>query len=264
MTEHIIVVTDLDGSLLDHHSYSWEEAREALSLLRSEGIPLVLCSSKTAAEMHAWRKKLDIRYPFIVENGGAIYLPPDASSGKDWKKHVLGMNRADIKSRLLTIRDAGFSFKGFLEMTVAEVMDATGLDEASSELAMMREFTEPLLWQDEESKKPDFGKQLRQQGLEVVEGGRFLHVSSGCDKGRALLWLKAYYKNEFGCEPVVIALGDSGNDVSMLEAADRSVVVKSPVRTYPAVNHMDTYYTKLEGPAGWNEAILNYMTNRKG
>lgn len=264
MTKHMIVVTDLDGSLLDHYTYDWKEAGEALSLLRSEGIPLIMCSSKTAAEMQVWRKNLEICFPFIAENGGAIYLPPDSTADKEWRKHTFGMNRADITSRLQNARDAGFRFKGFQEMNVAEVMAATGLDEVSSELAMLREFTEPLLWQDEESKKADFEKQMSQLGLEVVEGGRFLHVSSGCDKGRALLWLKKYYEEALGCEATVVALGDGGNDVSMLKAADRPVVVKSPVRTYPEVNHTHVYHTEFEGPAGWNEAILKLIKDREG
>ncbi|MGA0327631.1 MAG: hypothetical protein ACO3OK_11595, partial [Limisphaerales bacterium] len=41
-----VVVTDLDGSLLDHHTYSFEAALPALSVLKEEGIPLILNTSK--------------------------------------------------------------------------------------------------------------------------------------------------------------------------------------------------------------------------
>ena len=69
---NLIVYTDLDGSLLDGTTYSYEPATPALAALREQGIPLVLVSSKTRAEMEPLRQRLDHRDPFIVENGGAV------------------------------------------------------------------------------------------------------------------------------------------------------------------------------------------------
>lgn len=75
---HLLVFTDLDGTLLDHHTYSWQPARPALERLDGLKIPLILCSSKTSPEMLGLRAELGNRHPFIVENGG-IY-----SKGEDW------------------------------------------------------------------------------------------------------------------------------------------------------------------------------------
>lgn len=44
-----VVYTDLDGSLLDHHSYSFEPAQTMLMHLAARGIPLIPCTSKPAA-----------------------------------------------------------------------------------------------------------------------------------------------------------------------------------------------------------------------
>ena len=71
----MIIVTDLDGTLLHPRTYSFEEALPALKLVRERGVPLVLCSSKTRAELEVCRKRLDNGHPFISENGGGIYLP---------------------------------------------------------------------------------------------------------------------------------------------------------------------------------------------
>jgi mannosyl-3-phosphoglycerate phosphatase len=46
-----VIFTDLDGTLLDPENYSFKDAQPALDLIRAKGIPLVLCSSKTRAEM---------------------------------------------------------------------------------------------------------------------------------------------------------------------------------------------------------------------
>ena len=48
------VVTDLDGTLLDH-SYSWEPARSTISALKQQGILVIPCTSKTAEEVRARR-----------------------------------------------------------------------------------------------------------------------------------------------------------------------------------------------------------------
>src|SRR4030095_2019373 len=38
-----VVVTDVDGCLLDAATYSWDAARPAIEALKQRGIPLVLC-----------------------------------------------------------------------------------------------------------------------------------------------------------------------------------------------------------------------------
>ena len=68
----LVVFSDLDGTLLDHYTYSFEDARPALGRLRAAGVPLVLCTSKTRAEIAPLRDALRNTHPFISENGGAV------------------------------------------------------------------------------------------------------------------------------------------------------------------------------------------------
>ena len=71
-----VVFSDLDGTLLDESSYSFKDALPAVRLLQLRAIPLVLCSSKTRAEIEPCRLSLHNRHPFISENGGGIFIPP--------------------------------------------------------------------------------------------------------------------------------------------------------------------------------------------
>lgn len=49
--------SDLDGTLLDSHSYDWQPAAPSLSRLREANVPVILCSSKTSAEMLYLQKR---------------------------------------------------------------------------------------------------------------------------------------------------------------------------------------------------------------
>lgn len=260
MSAPIIVVTDLDGTLLDHHDYSWRQAEPGLRLLRDRHIPLVLCSSKTVWEMLPLRQALDNDEPIVAENGAAIYLPGD---GED-SVLAFGLPRPEILAILARLRqEEGVDYRGFNDMTVEEVMAATGLDHTAALNARRREYTEPLLWQDTPAKLERFRQRLGEAGLDSVAGGRFLHVSAGCDKGRAVDWLRDYYGKRLG-EPVsVIALGDSDNDVGMLEKADLPVLVRSPVKPFPRVDHDRVYRTEAIGPAGWAEAVTNLLNQHR-
>ncbi|MFB3136761.1 MAG: HAD hydrolase family protein [Nitrospirales bacterium] len=74
-TTRLVIFTDLDGSLLDTETYRFDAARAALEELTARQVPLVLCTSKTRAEVEPLRQELGITDPFIVENGGAsIFL----------------------------------------------------------------------------------------------------------------------------------------------------------------------------------------------
>ena len=68
----IWVVSDVDGTLMDH-SYDLTPAKETIKLLQKLSIPVILCTSKTAAEVKVIRKQLNLTDPYIVENGAAIY-----------------------------------------------------------------------------------------------------------------------------------------------------------------------------------------------
>ncbi|KAF5413010.1 MAG: Glucosyl-3-phosphoglycerate/mannosyl-3- phosphoglycerate phosphatase [Candidatus Methanocomedens sp.] len=72
-----VIYTDMDGTLIDHDTYSYEAALPALDLIRKRNIPLVFCTSKTRAELEVYCKELEIYHPLISENGGAIFIPED-------------------------------------------------------------------------------------------------------------------------------------------------------------------------------------------
>ncbi|HAC9004228.1 TPA: HAD hydrolase family protein, partial [Salmonella enterica subsp. enterica] len=47
----LLIFTDLDGTLLNSHTFEWQPAAPWLTRLHESGVPVILCSSKTAAEM---------------------------------------------------------------------------------------------------------------------------------------------------------------------------------------------------------------------
>ena len=72
-----LVVTDLDGSLLDHHTYDFSPAAPWLARFKQMGVPVIPVTSKTRAELIPLREALGLTAtPFIAENGAVIGLPP--------------------------------------------------------------------------------------------------------------------------------------------------------------------------------------------
>ena len=105
-----VIFTDLDGTLLDEN-YSFKKAKPALDLVREKKIPLVICTSKTRAEIEVYRKKLRNNHPFISENGGAIFIPKKyftkkfkyTKKTKDYYIIELGTPYEQLKKVLKTI-----------------------------------------------------------------------------------------------------------------------------------------------------------------
>lgn len=267
----IIVFTDLDGTLLDHFSYSFDPALPAIRALQARRIPWILCSSKTRPEILRLRQALGNTWPYILENGGGIGFDPatwyPADAGVAERDGVMvksfGPTREEILQQLEALK-SDFRFRGFNQMSQAEIMQCTGLDPRGADLAGQREFTEPLLWQDSEENRVVFARRLNEAGLRCVPGGRFIHVMGHYDKARAMSWLVDAMPG-IGQHTRIIALGDSDNDIGMLEYADLGVVIKSPVHDAPEL-HSDhgngkheVLYTEQPGPVGWNQALTGIL-----
>lgn len=249
----LLVFTDLDGTLIDHDSYSWEPARPALEAIKKIGAGLVLSSSKTPMEIAELRTELDAeQWPAIVENGAGI-LPPFADGKIDPAAYQTLRQQLDELPN-----DLRMNFVGFGDLSVEEVSKNTGLGPADAALAKKRCFSEPGIWLGSESQKREFLERLAQKGITAKQGGRFLTLSFGTDKVDQVRELVASYAPK-----VTIALGDAPNDISMLEAADYGVVVANPKGA--PLPELQTeadgriIRTQDPGPVGWNTAILQLL-----
>jgi len=256
----IVVVTDLDGTLLDHHSYSFRPAMPALACLRRLGIPCILNSSKTFDEMLQLRDELNNTSPFVCENGGAVFIP--RQSGHGFNSEMTGSSYGSILKILENLRASGFLFRGFNDMSVEELADVTGLPTDKAAMAKKRHASEPIEWLDDENKLNEFSGALSCQNLRLLKGGRFYHVMGTNDKSEAVTYFRDYYGKLWNSDVKIIALGDGGNDLSMLEAADYPIVIPGINQTLKPENPASRTATE-PGPAGWNNmllALLNELT----
>jgi mannosyl-3-phosphoglycerate phosphatase len=278
-----LLFSDLDGTLLDHASYDYAPALPALDRLARAGVPVVLASSKTLAEMARYQTVLGLSAPLIVETGAAVCLPPSAqglaptgrtASGAgglagQWRPTGgyrvlrLGPSYARIRAHLEALRrDVGYAFRGFADLDAAQVAALTGLAPRDAARARQRLCSEPLIWEDTSAALERFRGALAARGLRLIRGGRFLHVlGRRADKGRAMAVVVDLYRRagDPGA-PRSVALGDSPNDLDMLQRADLAVVVRNhrvPRLTVPG--RSDVRRTRAEGPRGWNEAVLAFL-----
>ncbi|MDT8447843.1 MAG: HAD-IIB family hydrolase [bacterium] len=256
-----LIFTDLDGTLLDHHSYSYQAARPALDWLASQSIPVVLVSSKTASEMKDLQQELDLQHPFVSENGGGIYLPEGYFEGRrgPLRAETLGATRAELLDFIAPYYDQ-YKFVGFDRMSAEEVAQSTGLPLERAQQAKEREFSEPLLWQDRPEAAKELAHAAQVAGYKLVRGGRFWHLMGPTDKAGALISLSGRYQKMWDQKPVTIALGDSPNDIGMLEAANVAVVL-SAQENAPLKLHHSGQVLRPEGagPTGWCQAMQQYF-----
>lgn len=262
LEKNIIVSTDLDGTLLDHFSYSWKAAKESLDYLTNRNIPIVINTSKTFAEVVQLQKELTIDAAFIVENGSAIYVSNDSKFASyfdafdgQFKRTVFGIERSTVIDTLKEIRTQfKFAFQSYADWQVSDVMQHTGLNEDKAKLSISRQFSEPLVWQDTEEHFKVFREAIAAKGMRLIRGGRFIHILGQVSKGTALTSLQnILFPNE---KSSLICLGDSYNDLDMLEIADIPVLVRSPVHDFPPHHCANPpIFTQGFGPKGWHEAM---------
>lgn len=273
MQKRVMVVTDLDGSLLDD-AYSWAAALPALEMIQARGIPLLLNSSKTMAEMREFANVLQTMAPVIAENGGLLAVH-EASGLLDrhnvqerFNEYLIqlnGLSRHVIlaKAHALRMRDA-YRFEGFADWTDAQVREHTGLSGTMARYSRSRYATEPIVWHDTADRLQLFEAELAKHAIRVVQGGRFLHLMGQVDKGDGMqAAIRLYQHAQPDSEWCVIALGDSANDLAMLEAADIAVVI--PHADGPHIQPQAARVVHASAPAsvGWNQALLDLLDQYK-
>lgn len=252
-----LVFTDLDGTLLDHDSYSFEAARPALDLLKARGIPVILASSKTEAEMRPIADGIGISHPMIVENGAGVV-------GLNAETTVGDAHSSNRYMRLRTLlrelpKELGACFAGFGDWDVEEVSRQTGLPLSSAALARQRRFSEPGLFTGTDAEKRVFLDYLDAHGFTAVQGGRFFTLMPKTSKADRMAEVVAHYQRGSRDPVRTVALGDAPNDLAMLEAADCGIIIANPAHAPLSVTERERQGAILRseqaGPEGWNTMI---------
>lgn len=267
----LLVFTDLDGTLLNHYNYAWDDAAPALEALNEKHFPVVFTSSKTASELVNLKQQMHNHHPFICENGAVANVPlhyfsspvGQCETSDEFEPHYFGRSYQEIIDILNRLREIhGYHFRGFNDMELDDLVALTKLNREQALNAKQRQASEPFLWKDTNQAFDDFRKQLENENLIVTSGGRFFHVMSDVNKGKTVQWLiEQYQAVEPETQWISIGLGDSFNDVQMLEVVDYPVFISNAGTRQPDMAYISNLQRpQLPGPAGWNQAINSLMT----
>ena len=214
------IVTDLDGTLMDEN-YDISPARKTLDYLAELKIPVIPCTSKTASEVRYFRKENGLFDPFIVENGAAVYGSND-NNLSEWKL-ILGKTYKELRFILTKISEkVNYDLTPLNDLNHSQIYELTGLSDQGIIRALDRQWSVPFLNPPEHI----FEKVkliCESYNVHVFKGNRMSHLLSNTShKGEAVSKLKEHLQNQ---NVKIIALGDSPNDLPLLEYADISIVI---------------------------------------
>jgi len=273
-----VVFTDIDGTLIDIFTGHFSKTKKYVRELVRIKVPLVLCSSKTRAEQVEIIREAGLPDPFIVENGGAIFIPVGyfediqesvsnygVKTTGNFRAIELGKQVAQIRSDLQSIRDNyNLKFKGVSDLSIDEISRLTDMSREAVSCMIQREYGETIIDIDKDDLQY-FVTKVEELGLKVIFGGRFFDITGGNDKGTAVKLLIDLYRHKYKDDVVFFGIGDSKNDESMLRIVDYPMLVQRLDKTWQRLNIDGLNRLDGIGPEGWilayNE-ILNILENK--
>ncbi|MCP2604904.1 HAD-IIB family hydrolase [Candidatus Aminicenantes bacterium AH-873-B07] len=263
----IVIFSDVDGTLLDQN-YSFKKAEFALKNIKKRNIPLVLCSSKTYDEMIYLRRKMKNKDPFIVENGGAIFIPKKYFKKKfhysyvenDFKIIELFEKNISLRDILNKItKEININIVTIDEMNIKRISQLTGLSEKEAELVKRRKYSMPFLILDSEEKISIIEKKIKENGLYFTQGEKFYYITTST-KGKATNKLIELFENEYNKKIISIGIGDSFNDLPLLETVNIPILMRKLSGKYEErINLPNLIKTDKSGPEGWGKILTSLL-----
>ncbi|MEQ8956910.1 MAG: HAD-IIB family hydrolase [Coleofasciculus sp. C2-GNP5-27] len=274
MTKFSIIFTDLDGTLLDSDTYSYQNAIPVLNTLKDNHIPIIPVTSKTRLEVETLRQSLQLNDPFIIENGSGVFIPlnhnpltlPQSNQWGGYHLHRLGCTYTEARLGLEKIATAlNQPLRGFGDMSEAEICQLTGLSWDEAKQAKAREFTEPFVTPDKAT--PERLNEIVQDlGYRIVVGDRFCHlIGAGAGKGNAVQWLvDSYQSAQSHTQITTLGLGNSPNDLEMLEAVDIPIIVPGNKGIHPGLSGKGWQVAPAPGSQGGADAVRGVVLGEMG
>ena len=251
----VLIFTDLDGSLLHRDTFKFDEIKDYLKEIISEGILIIPNSSKTEKEILEFNDELGINLPYISENGASI--------------DGLDLLNKDLPQQLILSREKEILFNIFKKTVSSDLQNKckwlSDMDEKNKSLilglkyqkiqsALDRKYTIPFIFNGSKNEKKELTKIIKNTGLLLQEGGRVIHLTDKVNKAKALqVFVRFFKKNNKNVK--TIAVGDNYNDLEMLKTADFPCLVFNDKFTLDEIPINNLITTNKPSPEGWADVI---------
>jgi mannosyl-3-phosphoglycerate phosphatase family protein len=270
-----IIFTAVDNLFLNAAGEDWEAASDAIAKLGRHGIPLILCSSGTRAQIDSLRRKIQHGHPFMTESGSGLFIPDGYFNLRLEGGTRVGRNfcvpfarpQAEAAAALPEIaEEAGASAVGFSQMSLREIARNSGLSTHDAELYRQREFGEFFFFAGEREKTTRRFLQIaKEKGWEALPGAPFWELRGPLKQGGAtngVQYLMAIFRKALHGRQRSVGIGSGPSDLYFLSAADVAVVVP-PEESNPGEGRPSwlprASRTEQAGLAGWSEAVLRLL-----
>ena len=260
-----IIFTDLDETLLRKNKYYYKTLHNFINKLVRYEFLIILVTSKTYSEVINIIKQIKLKIPFSVENGGAYYIPIKYT--KEYKYKRILNPRAVNKEVIKNILNENIVKKysqhiEFIEyLSSSKQMFITKLNNNQLENFNSREYTVPILWHGSQKVKKEFEKCLLKYNLKITFGGKLNNISGLHSKVDTMNLFINQYKNKYRTEKLItISLGDSQNDIEILNKSNYSGIIKN---NYFKISNLEKknniFRSFTEAPQGWVEIIKKIL-----
>ncbi|HKG30830.1 MAG TPA: HAD-IIB family hydrolase [Nitrososphaeraceae archaeon] len=185
----------------------------------------------------------------------------------------IGRSADHIRTKLSDIRKKyNINFKGVADISIEELSNLASISREQAKRMAQRSYGETIL-QIQSEDIARFVKYVQEDGMKVIHGGRFFDVTVGTDKGIAVGILKKLFRDKFHNDVTFFGIGDSTNDIPMLNLVDIPILVQrqdslwvdyGEIRMKNAVDsssisNNNIIKVKGIGPNGWENAIYKIV-----
>ena len=262
-----IIFTDLDDSLLKDNKYYADILDEFIKKIILKNFLIIFITSKTFYEVKSLYKNNNICFSFSSENGASFNIIDKKSLNKYSFKRIINKNAitvSEIKKRLNSLPlkyQKYFSLISDLEIT--EQIKITKLEEKQLNDFYKREFSVSLSWNGSKTIYLKFKEKLDQLKLQATFGGKIINVSGLHNKLDAVKFYNQYTSKLYKTSNYkTISIGDSENDIEMLNYSDYSGIVKREDGKKIKLNkNHNVFISSSSAPKGWVE-IVNLVSKK--
>ena len=249
----IIIVTDLDGTLLDANDFTFDAIHKDIINLIENGIEFIPVSSKTRMEMMSFCSELGVKTPFIYENGAGFSINAEASNKTDI---IVGMavdELVEIWNKVIP-DELKASCEFLSNLSLDDCNAILGLSGEPLRLALERSYTALFTFNGNETALAALYHHAESAGLRLQKGGRVFCLSGMHNKASFIEFLRQ--QNDRQPKKLIIAFGDASNDIPMLNAADIACIIPSPTGSQlpPEVITTTKIIASQPAPIGWIES----------